>query len=601
MSVIKTQAFGGMLPAVDDRQLPDASAAFAQDTFLYSGALIGWRKPTQTFVLTSPTTRKVVRVPRSLANIQVVDLLHLSYWAEFDDPDTDGLRSPVVNDTFGRYYFASPSLPPRYNDTDRIAAALPHWLLGVPAPANAPTVSPAGGTGTGIATSRAYLYTYVTNYSEESAPSPALVQNGYEDDTWAITVTAPDAADMGTNRNITNINIYRTVTGTNGVASYFLVTTISASGSLAYNDSLTDDIVAENVELPSTTWSQPPADLQGIVMGHNGMMVGFRSNEVWFSEPFRPHAWPAVYTITTEYPIVGLGVTGDAIVVCTMGHPYILHGVNPSAISNTKCEKAEPCLSRGSIVSGVDGVFYISANGLIKVSSYGEVANVTETWITREKWVTLIPKSGTTMASSARAARLGAAYFAFGSVFFNYNTSVEDSSEATDGFSVDTVTAYPQTRFCKMSSPDALPIFNVWTDPWTGVPMIIQDGKVWFYNFSDTAPALMPYTWKSKIFQQPSKKNFEVMRVWFEVPTGTTPQNGTRNTDVVQTLAADQYGIVRAYGDGNLVTTREIRNSGELLRVNSGQKYEFWQFEFEARVRIIGFQAATNVKELGSV
>jgi len=69
-------------------------------------------------------------------------------WLEFVDPETDVMRSPVVDDSFDRYYFASPSLAPQYNTRARIEAGLPPWLLGVPAPGCAPGVTVSGGGNT---------------------------------------------------------------------------------------------------------------------------------------------------------------------------------------------------------------------------------------------------------------------------------------------------------------------------------------------------------------------------------------------------------------------------------------------------------------------
>src|SRR5579864_1306263 len=68
-----------------------------------------------------------------------------STWLEFLDQDTDVLRTPVVDDTFQRYYFASPSVPPQYNTYDRISRSLPAFYLGVPAPPIAPALSIIGG------------------------------------------------------------------------------------------------------------------------------------------------------------------------------------------------------------------------------------------------------------------------------------------------------------------------------------------------------------------------------------------------------------------------------------------------------------------------
>jgi hypothetical protein len=66
-------------------------------------------------------------------------------------------------------------------------------------------------------------------------------------------------------------------------------------------------------------------------------------------------------------------------------------------------------------------------------------------------------------------------------------------------------------------------------------------------------------------------------------------------------LGPQQYGILRVYADDELYTTRELRRSGELLRIYSGEKVEAWQFEVEGRVAVSNLQVATSVKELGLI
>jgi hypothetical protein len=96
------------------------------------------------------------------------------------------------------------------------------------------------------------------------------------------------------------------------------------------------------------------------------------------------------------------------------------------------------------------------------------------------------------------------------------------------------------------------------------------------------------------------------MKVYFNIPANTPTQSAVRNEAATadaswNTLGANQYGIVRVFADDVLVTTREIRKSGELLRILSGFKAEQWQWEFEGRVVITNLQAATTAKELGNV
>lgn len=124
---------------------------------------------------------------------------------------------------------------------------------------------------------------------------------------------------------------------------------------------------------------------------------------------------------------------------------------------------------------------------------------------------------------------------------------------------------------------------------------------VFYYDFADPAPEIVPYRWRSKIYQFQSKKNLQAMRLWFTVPA-TTPAQVERNVDEPQpVLGPNQYGIIRVYADGQLWTTRELRTSGELLRIYSGTQAEAWEFEVEGRVNISNWQIATSVKELGLV
>lgn len=681
-----------------------------------------------------------------------------STWLEFTDADTDVLKSPIVDDSFNRFYFACPSLPPKYNVYDRITAGLPAWLLGVNPPGCAPIVSVTGGgdtailgvsvstdassfslagekiylvkikptaaeqldslsfmpsvsnaavhfaavlyddlngkpnqlqnvgeiitgvtaateanspftnpTGllantpywigimvddvisfqggdntnnadvfdntfsngppefaptnptTGIKTpqlwgnlttdqvleARAYLYTWVTAYGEEGPPSPPTTVTGWANGTWSIGLYTPPPDEMGVTRNITSINLYRTVPSLTGQATYFLVANIPV-GTLTYTDIITDDVVALNTQLPSTNWFPPPEGLQGMCSMPNGMIVGFKGNELWFCEPYRPHAWPPNYVQTTEFPIIGIGVVGQSVVAATSSNPYYSTGVNPASMAMNKLPVVEPCISRRSVLGTEKGVYYHSPNGLIQVTAAGAPSNITEMWVTRDKWAKLVP------AKNVRAIQLSGCYFAFGS------TNGSDVSVAQQGYFVEladgdaqSFTIWPQPGghrigFNQLTAPNNFNIDNLLVDPWTGYGIVIQNAGVYYYDFTDQAPVIVPYKWRSKKYQQTSKKNFEVMKIYFDIPPGSPALNPVRNTAATSdaswnTLAANQYGIVRVYADDILVTTREIRSSAELLRILSGFKADTWQWEFEGRVQITNMQAATSVKELGQV
>lgn len=595
MAATKINKFGGMLPAIDPTVLPDQAASYAENTWIYTGVIDAIPKPTLLRTCVLPETSKVFRLPNNYT-----DATHLldAVWMEFSHPDTDVIRAPIADDSYDRYYWVSPLETPSYNTRARIENGDPAWILGVPAPSVAPVVSPTGGTS--VTVSRAYVYTWVTEYGEEGPPSPPTVASGYVDATWNLTLTAPAGDDMGVDRNITKTRIYRTVTSTTGVATYFYVGEVTAV-TTAFADSNTDAVVSANNQLESTSWSGPPSDLVGWVTMSNGMIAGWRNNEVWFCEPYRPHAWPAEYSVAVDYPIVGLGVKGQTLAVATQGYPYIITGVNPASITQSRLTNFEPCTSRGSILSAPEGVYYGSPNGLVLVAD-GAATVLTREICTKDKWQQLVN------VSTMRAARLGTDYYTFGAarqgVFdedaFEVEEGVFESSDysgAYTGVYIDTV----NTRIAFNVMYNEVPCVNVMNDAWSGELFIIRDNKVYWIDLTSAEPTREVYKWKSKKFQGGYAFNVAACRVYFDVPAGTPALNPIPNTDLIQTLAEDQYGLFRAYADDRLVLTRELRTSGEIIRLPSGFRANYWQFEFEARIKVLSFQLATSVKELRSV
>jgi hypothetical protein len=134
------------------------------------------------------------------------------------------------------------------------------------------------------------------------------------------------------------------------------------------------------------------------------------------------------------------------------------------------------------------------------------------------------------------------------------------------------------------------------------VALLVQNGGIYWYDFTDQEPIIVPYKWRSKVYQQLAKKNFAACKVWFSVPASTPPQVSRNIADPQPTLGPNQYGIIRFLVDEDtLWTTRELRTSGELLRIYSGGKWETIQVEIEGRVNVNMFQLATSVKELGTI
>lgn len=693
-----------------------------------------------------------------------------STFVEFTEPNTDVVRSPVVDDQYDRFYFASASVPPQYNTRARIEAGLPPWLLGVPAPGCTPGVSvdgggssatigfstsntatfgaPGGNTiylipvtptgamslndvsfvsadtnanvhfravlyadlggnphtllnvgtqqtgvaagGTGVSTfvnptgllmnvqywigimmdapfniqfadttgskgvvslntysngppgtitnlqtgfgdlqlwgdatassvleARAYVYTYITEYGEESPPSPATTVTGWSNGTWTITLFQPPPDQLGVTRDIKYLRLYRTQTATGGNTTYYQVTGTDGHDlpvtTATYVDTITDDVVVLNNQLQSQLWSPPPEGLQGIVAMPNGILAGWKSNEVWFSEPYRPHAWPPSYVQTSEYPIVGLGVSGSSCIAATTGAPYIVSGVAPGSMTATKVDRSEPCHSRKSVIGNTDGVYYCSRNGLILVDQYGSVTNTTESWVTREKWQQLTPQA------NVQAVFFGGTYFAWETApngnegtLGNRGFTIEVNKVDAQSFNIFPQPGGHRLGLQKLANPLAHGLAAAFIDHWSAVVCVISRNGLYYYDFTDASPTLSILDWTSKAYQQRTKKSFEAVRIKFKIPPGTPALNATRMTNATNDpvwlapLPADRWGYLLVYSGGTgagdtLVTAREIRTPQEILRILSGFKHETWKFRFITRLKIENMQVGTSVKGMANV
>jgi len=242
----------------------------------------------------------------------------------------------------------------------------------------------------------------------------------------------------------------------------------------------------------------------------------------------------------------------------------------------------------------------------VLVNASGAINNISLSsgLITKDKWQSLV---GSTVLATLRAARLSGAYYAWGSArpgvfdseaFDNSAFAQSDFTGSYSGFILDPINK--RVAFTLLSNE--IPVINIQNDPWTGEVFIIRisDGvnRLYWINLSDAAPTPEVYTWKSRIFRLPKQGNLGVVRIYWDEPATLPVLNSTPNAALVQALADDQWGLVRCYGDGTLVWTREMRTSGELMRLPTGFKVNYYQFELESRLYVKSFQFASSDEEL---
>lgn len=578
VGAIKLQGFAGMIPAIDPRLLPKEAAADSENVWYYNGALRGLVEEKSVFELLDPgNTRTVFRIPIAATNFSSFDD---SFWLEFAETDISVVKSPVAEQTDPSFYWASGVGVPMYNTKSRIAASDPPLKLGIPTPVVAPGVAPVGGAPP--TENRAYVYTWVSQFGEEGPPSPATNVVGNIDATWDVTMTAPTGADT-TDRVLTHTNIYRTVTASDGTATFFFVAQVPIA-TLAYNDVLSDTLVTAQGELESTYWTPPPAGLQGICALPNGMLAGWVGEEIWFCEPYRPHAWPIQYQIATEYDIIAMAGAGQSLLIGTAGFPYFATGVNPGSMVLSRIPSAEPCVSRGSMCATQFGAFYASPNGLIFLSALGTVQNTTRNTITKDKWQELL------VLKQIRAALLNGAYFIYCGVqqaafeetaFENTAFQLEDDTGTRTGALIEV--QEPHVGFTRLFAD--VTVFNVLQDPWSGEVLLVGDTDVFWMDLTNKSQ--QEYTWLSKIFVLPYPTNLSAAEIEYEPPPDGTTAVGTIKAFAWNNGAAPK-----------LVLTKTIPASNQVFRLPTGFKANCYQFEISGNLQIKSFAFGATVDDL---
>lgn len=240
-------------------------------------------------------------------------------------------------------------------------------------------------TGRSLYDTRCYTYTFVNAWGEESMPllpgNPGVSATELElvevDQNDTVTVALPPGflAHVGVGQNITHWRLYRS-NSSNTSSAFQLVAELPVA-----TTSFTDGLRAEALQevCPTMTWAPPPEItvagvaryMRGLVNLPGGFLAGFLGRTVYFSEPYHAYAWPADYTHTMPFDIVGLGVFDQTLVVCTAGGPFFISGASPDGMSRLDIGSNQACLSWASIAPVTGGVVYASPDGLCLASSSG--------------------------------------------------------------------------------------------------------------------------------------------------------------------------------------------------------------------------------------
>ncbi len=376
MSVAAFTGFRGMRPVVAPKLLPENFARPAVNTSLQSGNLRPYFPPQQQEVL-----------GKQNGDIKTLYKLTDSVWLHWLE-EVNVARIPIENNDRNRVAFTGTDIP---RVTDELLAIsgggnnYPEvsYALGVPAPDKILEVDrylkPPDGVqlnwdiaGTaedeiGNRIARVYTYTFVNQFGEEGPPADPS-QIAYTNDDECADLSNFAGAPTGPYL-IEKVRIYRSITSATGQATYLLVDEVPFPVVEPYRDCKKDTELGEAIQ--SETWFPPPDDLKGITAMANGMLVGFKDNTLYFSEPYQGHAWPEDYTRAVDHDVVGLAAAGNMLFVMTVGYPYIAVGNHPEVMSLNKLERSQACVSSRSIVDMGSGAIYASTEGLVLLTTGG--------------------------------------------------------------------------------------------------------------------------------------------------------------------------------------------------------------------------------------
>ncbi|MGN7869547.1 hypothetical protein [Paracoccus sp. 22332] len=520
---IALRGFAGETPKVPPHYLPETHAASSINAALETGDL-------------SPLRASALR--QALSSVADSLYLHDATWLSWAS-DADAVPGPVATD---RLYITRAGAAPvmRVDGVER--------PLALPTPTVAPTVVLTGTVNSAVATAYVYAWTWVTLLGEETAPSPLSPSILWSDGCTVTVGGMPNTPPA--NRLVTGKRIYRSETSATGETELFFVAEIPAAN-VSY---VHDPALAPIQEAIRTKDFGPvPANLQGLTALPNGIMAGFRGKELWFSEPYQPHAWPSIYMLTTNDFIVALAAFGTSLAVLTTGMPYVVQGLHPEQMTMEKIEQPLPCVSKRSVVDMGYAAIYATPDGLVQIGTQGATLISQNLW-TQRQWTLMEPHN-------IRAARYGQRY------------AFVSAASSTMGQAIAMVDTTGGAPFLVRSDDTARALFS---HDRSGKLFYLTVNGSEIREFNPVTGGLKPYTWRSKPFRVTDSQPFGIAIVDTDGGAGSVTC------------------IIRA--DGAEFYRSSVRDNPFRLPAGRGRE---WQIELTGTASVIQVRMATIISELG--
>lgn len=384
--------------------------------------------------------------------------------------------------------------------------------------------------GKGFQQTRAFVYTVLNLWNEESAPSDPLLVTYDIMQVPTLTLPAVVSTDYVP---FSSFRVYGTVSNNAGDTDYFRIGEVSTNGA---------QVTFQVVTKPST-WTTlldtighlpPNAALIGLTTMPGGILTAFKGNDLHFSEPYKPWAWNPENIITLPYGVKGSVVSDRSLVVTTTVSPYIVTGSLPESMQETKLKILQAGVSKNGICDCGEFVAYVTNDGLCTVQGGQASIAMGQRFFTRKTWRARF--------SAAALAAMRLAYYDGCLIGYSdgYGSFVIRFDEATGSMT--------QHTYLVANAAFIL--------PQTDSLYIAVGANVSQYG----AGSALTYTWYSRDFNLPTPTNFGAIQV---IGTGVTN---------VQVYADGVLVIPNVNNDG-VFTNNQIRGMPE------GRKARKWKIQ----------------------
>lgn len=402
-----------------------------------------------------------------------------------------------------------------------------------------------------------YTYTFVSIFDEESEPAPPSDEVLWSPNNTVIITNFEQLDDRFYDR-IDRIRVYRSQTSASGETDFYFVKEMDAQGRRTWKDSPHKNKLGEPIQ--SLDYNAPPDNLDGLVAMPGGMMAAFVGKQVYFCEPYVPHAWPEKYILTVDVKIVGLVAFGSSLAVLTEGTPYLLTGSAPENMTMQRIEVNFPCVSAAGIVDMGFTAAYPTGDGLVVVSPTG-AALVTRALFTRDQWQELSPETFV-------AGQFNGRYIA------TYGPSKSRSSLIFDLTNQQPFVVRTDSAFDDF-------FYEIKTGRLFG---LVDKRKV--RQFDDPTKDPLNYTWRSKEFVFTNPRNFGAYLI-----------ESANLGDEGHAVGAVDNLVMKVYADGAHVAT--VSTVNRVGRLPAGFRASVWEVSLEGRRPVAAVTIAMSPSEIG--